>query len=282
MVTKKKSSKKDACFWIFKLIEKFVDSMRKVLSLKLFEFLKRWLLTLGNCGFYVASGLALLIGIIAAIRMESFGVFATAIGFAVGFFILQYVAIRFAKAGDKLIENNETSLSSSAFLDSVALLSMIGGALIFLYYIYFAIKVGNIGPFIIGLGAFIFFELIAILSLNPKSITVNVVSETSAGQEAIGIMTFFMKTVMKLVPILFGLGVIIGTFMMLIHSFGLFKEGLGMSIAWANVNSDMSMVALAALLPFLAYIAFVFVFLIIDIYRAILAIPQKLDNLGKK
>lgn len=282
MVTKKKSSEKDACFWVFKLIEKFVDAMRKVLSLKLFEFLKKWLLTLGNCGFYVASALALLLGIIAAIRMESFGVFATAIGFAIGFFILQYVAIRFAKAGDKLIENNETNLSSSAFLDSVALLAMIGGVLVFLYNSYLAIKLGDVAPFISGLGVFIFFELIAILSLNPKSITVNVISETSAGQEAIGIMTFFMKTLMKLVPILFGLGVIIGTVMMFIHSFGLFKEGLGMSFAWIRVESDMNMVAGAALLPFLAYIAFVFVFLIIDIYRAILAIPQKLDKLGKK
>ncbi len=282
MAVKKKAANKESCNWVFNLIVKFIDTMRNVLSETLFEFLKKWLLILGNCGFYVASILALLIGIIAAIRMESFEAFITGLAYALGFFILQYVAVRFASAGDKLIENNKTSLSSAAFLDSMGLLFMIGGALALLFNSYLAIKLGSFSPFLNGLGAFVVLELFALLALNPRSITLDIVSETSAGQEAIGIITFFLKSFMKLVPIMFGVGIVVSTVLMFIHSFGLFKDGMGMSFAWMRVMGDFQSIASIALLPLIAFIIFVFVFLAIDIVRAILSIPSKLDKLAKK
>ncbi len=281
MAVKKKAANKDSCNWVFNIIVKFVDAMRNVLSEKLFDFLKKWLLILGNCGFYFASGLALLIGIIAAIRMESFEAFITGLAYALGFFILQYVAVKFVNAGDKLIENNKTGLSSSAFLDSMGLLFMIGGALTLLSNSYIAIKLGTFSPFLNGLAAFVVLELFALLALNPKAITLDVVPDTSAGQEAIGIITFFLKTLMKLVPIIFGVGIVITTVLMFIHSFGLFKEGFAMTIAWARVGADFKTIVGTALLPLIAYIVFVFVFLAIDVVRAILSIPSKLDKLAK-
>ncbi|MEN8223312.1 MAG: hypothetical protein ABFR36_08650 [Acidobacteriota bacterium] len=282
MAVKKKAANKESCNWIFNLIVKFIDTMRNVLSEKLFEFLKKWLLILGNCGFYIASILALLIGIIGAIRMESFEAFITGLAYALGFFILQYVAVRFASAGDKLIENNKTGLSSAAFLDSMGLLFMIGGALALLFNSYLAIKLGSFSPFLNGLGTFIVLELFALLALNPKTITLDVVPETSAGQEAIGIVTFFLKSFMKLVPIMFGVGIVVTTVLMFIHSFGLFKKGMGMSFAWTRVLGDFQMIAAVALLPLIAFILFVFVFLAIDVVRSILSIPSKLDKLAKK
>jgi len=282
MAVKKKAANKESCNWVFNLIVKFIDKMRNVLSEKLFEFLKKWLLILGNCGFYVASVLALLIGIIAAIRLESFEAFITGLAYALGFFILQYVAVKFASAGDKLIENNETGLSSAAFLDSMGLLFMIGGAIALLFNSYLAIKLGAFAPFLNGLGAFVVLELFALLALNPKSITLEIVPETSAGQEAIGIVTFFLKSFMKLVPIMFGVGIVVTTVLMFIHSFGLFKEGMGMSFAWMRVMGDFQSIAVIALLPLIAFIIFVFVFLAIDVVRAILSIPSKLDKLAKK
>jgi len=282
MAVKKKAANKESCNWVFNLIVKFIDSMRKVLSETLFEFLKKWLLILGNCGFYVASALALLIGIIGAIRMESFEAFIIGLAYAVGFFVLQYVAVRFASAGDKLIDNNKTALSSAAFLDSIGLLFMIGGAVALLFNSYLAIKLGAFSPFLNGLGAFVILELFALLALNPKSITIDVVADTSAGQEAIGIVTFFLKSLMKLVPIMFGVGIVVTTVLMFIHSFGLFKEGMGMSFAWMRVVGDFQTIASVALLPLIAFIFFVFLFLAIDVVRAILSIPGKLDNLSKK
>jgi len=281
MAVKKQAANKESCNWVFNLIVKFIDSMRKVLSETLFEFLKKWLLILGNCGFYIASGLALLIGIIAAIRLESFEAFITGLAYSAGFFILQYVAVRFASAGDKLIENNKTGLSSAAFLDSMGLLFMIGGAIALLFNTYLAIKLGAFSPFLNGLGAFVVMELFALLALNPRTITIDIVPETSAGQEAIGIITFFLKSFMKLVPIMFGVGIVVTTVLMFIHSFGLFKEGMGMSFAWMRVLGDFQSIATIALLPLIAFIFFVFVFLAIDVVRAILSIPGKLDNLKK-
>ncbi len=282
MAVKKKVVKKEKCNWIFNMIANFIDSMRKVLSENLFNFLKKWLLVFGNCGFYVASGLAFLLGVIGAIRTNSFGVFATGIGYAVGFFILQYVAIRFANAGDKLIENNKSGLSSNAFLDSIALLLMIGGVLILLYNSYLSIKIGIFTPFLNGLAAFVVFELFSLIALNPKSVTTEVVPETSAGQEALGILTFILKAFMKLVPIVFGIGIVISTILMFIHSFGLFKKSdMAISFAWMRIEGDFMTIVTVALIPLISYIVFVFAFLIIDLVRAILSIPSKLDKLAK-
>jgi len=115
------------------LLEKFVGIMGKLLSAKLFNFLKKWILLVGQWAFYGASGIALLSGIIGAIRLKSANVFFTSLAFAIGFFVVQYVGNKFLNAGDVLIEKNPTRMSSAAFLDSFAFASII---INFLFYFF--------------------------------------------------------------------------------------------------------------------------------------------------
>jgi hypothetical protein len=67
---------------------------------------------------------------------------------------------------------------------------------------------------------------------------------------------------------------------MFIDSFGLFSD-TRISAALASGTASAYMIAQFTLLPIASYILFVLFFLIIDIIRAILAIPEKLDNLKK-
>lgn len=281
-MTEKKSKKRKGFDYLFfvKLIEKILGSIRKLLTPKLLGFFNKWLTILGHYSLLIASVLALLIGIIGAIRLESFMFFLTALVFSIFVLVIQYIADKFSHAGEILIKNNPTSLSSTAFLDSLGLLAMIGGIVALLVNLYFAIKSPSLNALLTGVGLFVFLEFVALIALNPELITVDVVKETTAGEEAIGILTVFLKKIMKLVPILFGLGVIIGTVMLLISSFNLFSNER-MFFAPAKIEWSYSLIISSGLLPLLSYILFLLFYLIIDIIRAILSLPRKIDNLRK-
>jgi hypothetical protein len=275
----KKSSSNGQLFFV-KIVEKVIDLIQKVLTPKLYEFLKKWILILANITLYIAAGLCLIYGIIGAIRGEKFTFFAVGLGFAAAMAIVQFVGNRFSTANDNLVERNETQLASNTFLLTVGLLSALAGLAIFLFYTYSAIKLGDLGAFAYGLGGFVIFQFFAFVSLNPKTITIKIVSKSTAGEEAIGIITYFLKAVLRIVPIIFGIGIIVFTVMMFIDAFGLFKQGAAaVQFAWnAKVQNDMYNIVYVGLLPFAAYIGFLLAYLCVDIIKAILSIPQKMGK----
>ena len=255
-----------------------LKSARKILTPQLLDFCTKWLTIFGHYSILVASALALLIGIIGAIRLERFTFFLMSLGFAVAILVVQYIAHRFLKAGEILISNNPSSLSSGAFLDSVGLIALIAGILAFLYNIYPAIKGPSIMYLIIGIASFVLFEFVALVTLNPKTVNLNVVDKTSAGQEAIGIITFLIKKLMRLIPILFGLGLVVGTIILLIHFFGLFGKNYSMAairFSFSQGQGDYFQLIAIGLIPFISYIAFVILYLQVDIIKAILSLLGK-------
>lgn len=283
METKAKGKKKVSIGHLFgvKLVEKFIEFARKIFTEKILEFTLKWALILGHFGLIVAAVIGLLFAIIYAIRVNDFYAFLFGIAWVILVFVVQYIAHKFSDAGENLIKNNPTRLSSKAFLDCVAFIFMIAGLVIFITSVINLIKTGEITIFLTGLGMSIFCEFIALVSFHYKTITMDVVKETTAGQEAIGIITFFMKALLKLVPIFFGVGVVLGTVFLFINSFGLFGNQIKISSAWVSGNWTAKQILGAGLLPFFAYIVFVLYYLVIDIITAILSLPGKIDKLKK-
>ncbi len=257
------------------------SSLKKILNLNLFENLRVWLIMLGDYGMYLAAVLVIIIGMISSIRLESFTSFLYSLGFAVAFLIVQYISTKFNDINERLIANNETYMTSTGFTDAVAIFSIIAGIVYFFVNLYIAIKLPKFLPFLKGLGIFIVFALISLVSFNPKLISVKSVKNNSAGEEAIGILGFFIKLAIKLVPFIYGAGIIFVNIMLIIHSIDIFGSKFEMLAGWRNVFTDMGTVLVFGILPFIAYIYFVFNFLFIDIIKSILLIPEKLDKLSK-
>lgn len=280
--SKKSAGKGFNHLFMTSVVEKLVGFLRKILSQKLLDFCIKWLFVLGNWAIYLVAVLAILFGLIGAIRLGggSFGFFLSALIFVIGILVAQYIAKRFAHAGETLIENNPSKLSSSAFLDCVGLLAILLGVGAFLYGVYQAIRIPAFDPLLQGVVVLITLALVALIAFNPKTITVNVGEEASAGQEAIGIITLFIKKFMRLVPIIFGIALIYYTVIYFIGALGLFSNAkMGMA-ATEMGQLHYSLIA-AALIPFIGYLIFIFAYLLIDIIRAILSIPGKLDKLSK-
>ena len=283
MATKAKTKKGEMTGHLFgvRLVEKLIEFLRKAFSEKILNFTLKWALIIGHFGLIVAAVLGFLFAMIYAIRVNDFYAFLVGIAWFILVFVIQYIAHRFSDAGEKLIKNNPTSLASKAFLDSVAFLFLIAGVVVFIIQLIGLIRTGDFNNFLVGLGIAVFFEFIAFVSFNYGSISIDIVKETSAGQEAIGIITFFIKGLMKLVPIFFGVGIAIGTISLFINSIGLFSDAK-ISSAWISGNANAMSIINAGLLPFAAYIIFVLYYLVVDLIRSILSIPEKLDKLRNK
>lgn len=281
MAQAKKTEKSESGFHlvVVNLVEKVVEFFKGLLNKDLLAFCIRWLTWIGHLAIIVAAALGFLFAIIFAIRTNSFTGFLYGIGWVILIFVIQYTAKRFLPAGESLIKNNPTQLGSKAFLDCFGFLVLIGGIIVLIMSIITAVQAGSVQPFLWGLGVFFFLEFLALVSFNPDEITINIVDENSAGQEAVGIVTFFIKGYMKLVPIFFGVFLVIGVISLFIDMIGLFGSNVGG--AWERGNADALGIINAAILPFLAYVLFAFAYLVIDVIKAILSIPEKLDKLGK-
>jgi hypothetical protein len=264
-----------------KWVEKFIEFTRGIFSEKILDFTLKWALIFGHFALIVAAVLGLLFAIIYAIRVNDFYAFLYGIAWVILIFVVQYIAHKFSDAGENLIKNNPTRLSSKAFLDCVAFIFMIAGLVIFIVSVINLIKNGVLEIFLTGLGMAVFCEFIAMVSFHYRTITMEVVNKTTAGQEAIGIITFFMKALLKLVPLFFGVGVVLGTIILFINSFGLFGNQIRTASAWISGNHTAEQILMAGILPFVAYIVFVLYYLVIDIITAILSLPGKIDSLKK-
>lgn len=282
MAQAKKAAKAGLTFHLFavNLLEKLVEVFRSILTSNFLEFCIKWVTRIGHFALILAAVLGLLFGIIAIIRGAPIVNLLLGVVFLLLVFVVQYTATRFLDTGETLIKNNPTQLSSKAFLDCFGFLTMIGGVVILVISIVELIKGGTIHNFLMGLANFIILELLALLAFNPDEITIKIAKGNSAGQEAIGIVTFFIKSFLRLVPIFFGVLIVIGTIMLLIALIKLF--GRNPAFAWAQGEVYAKQILSAGLLPFIAYILFALLYLCIDVIRSILSIPEKLDKLGKK
>lgn len=263
-------------------LEKFILWAKGLLNEKVLQFSLDWMTKIGHFALIAAAVLGLLFSLLVAIRLNSFFAFLYGFAWILLVFVIQFTAHRFVKAGDTLIKNNPSTLSSKAFLDCLGFLSLIGAIIFFVVGIVRAVQGGGIWIFLMGTAAFILLILFALIAFNPKTINKTVGKNTSAGQEAIGIIVFFLKGVMRLVPILFGVGIAVGLTLLVVDFIGVFGTEARLAASWENVSKTAGTIALFGLLPLISYIAFVIYYLAIDIIRAILALPGKLDELIKK
>ncbi|UCH96616.1 MAG: hypothetical protein JSV88_07135 [Candidatus Aminicenantes bacterium] len=280
MAQEKKSAESTFHLFAVTLLEKLVEVFRGILTSNFLAFCIKWATKIGHLAIIAAAVLGFLFALIFAIRKNEFIAFLYGIAWVLLIFVIQYTAHRFLDAGEGLVKNNPTQLSSKAFLDCVAFLSMIGGVVVLIIHLIQLIQGEPFRDFLVGLGLFVFLELLALLAFNPDEVTIKITRGNTAGQEALGIVTFFIKSYMKLIPIFFGVLLVVWTILLLIALIGLFGDSPNQ--AWLKGFGCATQILSVALLPFIAYILFALFYLIIDVIKSILSIPEKLDKLGKK
>ena len=260
------------------LVDKVLESCKEKMNLEIFERNSSKIESLGYCGLYLS---AILGFVYASLSATMYGpkMFMAGFGWILLVIIAQYTANKLLKASDDLIKSTPSKLSSTAFLDCLAAIFLILGILSISFFIYLALKAPDIDYLFIGVGCLMVFKYFAIISMNPQMLNIEINKNTNAGEEAIGLLSFLMKGLLKLVPVVFGTGVIIGN-LDLVVAFIKFMSDDG---PWSEINAHFTAlvgsgtIISSALLPLIAFLVFLIYYISVDILRSILILPKKLE-----
>lgn len=234
----------------------------------------------GHWGLLVIAVLGLVIELIAAT-----GRGGSAILWGVGWLIvlplLQYTALQFLGATRSMVTSNSTSLGSQAFLRCYALVALVGAIVTLIWAIVRSVDAASLHALLFGLGFTALWLATAWLALNPSLLGIRINTQSSAGEEAIGVLSFFVKSAVRIVPIFYGVTMVVVAIQLIVTLLGMIGDtSAELMIAVGGAERMAPTVMVAALSPFLAYIGFVFYFLVIDLMRSVLSIPAGLGGRG--
>jgi hypothetical protein len=256
-------------------------------------FVERSLSLARDTGQYAVLGgaaLTLLYAIYAAIKFNSFGFFMTGVGFVVALAVAQFAAMRFLNAATRTIANTPSQVSSPAFLDCTGLLLILGSIGTLVGGLVTAIRVESALPLLPAILLAATFMYMGATALHPKLVNVNL-GVGGAGEEGVGLLSFFFKASLKLVPLFFVLFAVGGD-LAILASFTekgqAFASMIASVLQFVPIPMDTSagfggsaVVMMAALLPMIGYFLFLLSYLVIDLVRAVLSVPVKLDALRR-
>jgi len=250
-----------------------LDCVPGVLKARHFDDIVDRVTVAGHWSLLAVAVLGLVVELVAAVSYNGSAIL-WGVGWLVALPLLQYTAVQFLGVTRDLVQSNRTQLGSEAFLRCYALVALVAAILIFVGSIVWAVDAGRLQVFLFGLAFTALSVATAWLALNPSLLSISVNRGSSAGEEALGILSFFVKTGVRLVPIFYGVTLLVGAVygvLLLLGMIGDTKIELIGAVGRAELSAPILL--WAALSPFLAYVAFVFYFLVIDLLRGILSIP---------
>ncbi|MDB6094352.1 MAG: hypothetical protein JWM32_1914 [Verrucomicrobia bacterium] len=248
--------------------------------------------------FAVVAGavFGLILAAVQASRMHMASVFFFGgIGFVIAVAIAQFSAQRFMSAGARIIATTPNQLSSKSFLECVGLFALLFALGALLLGIAGSFQSNSMAPLIPALLLTAYFVYFATAALHPEELNVNIAGEATAGEEAIAILAFFCKVGLKLAPLFFFLLAVAGAVLTLLAIFDIGQSATGalmMAVPFlavlgqgmeggSSISPAPMLVLIACLVPVLTYFFFLIWYLFLDLMRAILAVPAKLDALKK-
>lgn len=264
-----------------RLLDRGLDLCRARMSASFLERSLALLSRVGHIGILAGAALGLLLALALAAKNDSFSVFLAGIAWVFVLFVLQYTASKMMRELDSLLRSSRCQMCSRGFVDCFALTAILAGVLILIGSLVTAVRVGDLAPLLAGAGAFIVIEYLAAVALNPESVSLSFTADATAGEEAIGLATFLLKAMLRLVPVLFATGIVVGVAQMLVDGIVLLRGGMAARTAY-GMPGAADLILVAAALPLVSYLAFIVQYLALDLARAVLAIPGKLDSLRNR
>jgi hypothetical protein len=261
-------------------LDRFLDVARRQFGRSFVEPAARLFAAAGHYGLYAVILAVLVLFGIQGIKHDSLDTVLVGLGLALLLVVLQYTAARCIPTIENLGRSGAVSLSSGWFPDCTALLAMAVGLSALVALDIDAIRSKDYAGILAGLRWFVACEFAGFVALNPGAMAVSVLPGTPAGEEALGVFSFLLRLGLRTVPVVFGIGVVSTLAVLLYDAYRLLADK-------PVVGEDLSSPAVAlqaigfAALPLAAYLLYLFYHLVLDVLRALLALPGKLDRLGR-
>ncbi|GAB4130864.1 MAG: hypothetical protein Kow0040_09290 [Thermogutta sp.] len=250
----------------------------------------------GQFGLWASAGIAIVAGVTAGLRRSDSTEVFIAIAFAAVLVILQYAASRLLFVLERWDRLVHAQLGSSATTDGLSLISLFVGVTGLVALTVAAFRSGAPSMLFVALGMFIVFAYLSLSMLNLEGMNIAIVPETTPAEEALGLLQFFFKMMLRITPILFGTLILLGFFQLLAAWILGFAEtrdvaaGDFQQLAKA-MNTRMMAIGfeasgrifliLGGLFPVITYLLFIFGQLVLALLASILAIPARLEQLER-
>jgi hypothetical protein len=275
------------------LVESVLRSVGRALNLRFLNGSIEVSRDVGHYGGVAAGLLAIVCAIVAAFEIRSAVPLGAGLALAVMVIGSQYVAVRFFAVNEKLLTSSTVRISSLALLDCVGLLALLGAVSVLGGALIICVRNAIWQPLLPAALAAVFWTYFATVTLHPESVNV-AEGGAGGGEEAIGLATFFLRAFLKLLPLYFFALTSVGVLIAALSLFDLAGPILPLAqisiipvpFAQLFVTSNIgfggvALVVTACLLPLLGYAGYLLCSLPLDLWRALLSLPRKVDALKR-
>jgi len=265
-------------------LDHLLAALRRILDESLISKIGDSSVEIGRYATYLAIVLNVIIGVVFGVRVGS-KLSLLGIGFAAIALVLQYSAIKSCSALKQLLQTTSLRMSSTAFLDSMALMMFVGGVVGLGGAVWMWQQLDQILYLITGIAIFLAVEQLGILLLHPGAFGITISRQASVGENAISIVSFFMMLPLRFVPTIFGLGTalsLIGTILALWLVATASSQGSELSTSYNLAYSSGYSTLCCAAVPLIAYVYFLFAYLLVDLIHSILILPDKIQKLAQR
>jgi hypothetical protein len=260
------------------LFDMVLDFVRAQYSPAFVESTTKRFVTIGRFGYLAAMGLTILVAVLLTLKEDPFaGAYLTEGAISLlALAVLQYVGGRFCEAGERLNRSTRENVSTAAFLDCVALLTMVSGATALIVSLFFGMH-GLYWAVFAGVAAFVIAQFFGFTAIHPSLANVQIVSESRPSEDALGLIGFFAKALVRIAPVVFGVGAVFGCALLIYACVEVFTSS-GPVGAWLNSIIATASLRWTGVFPLAAYLAYLLIYLLLDVLRAILVLPGKIEK----
>jgi hypothetical protein len=251
-------------------VDRLLDSLRSDFNARSVDAVARAFRTVGLHGLLLGAAFSLAFMVLVATKSD---MLENILGAATVLFLcaLQYVAGRSCDALDRLNRANNVRLSATTLPDCIALLSLVAALATAFVSVALAGSLAMPPLILLGIVGFVVCSYLAVVALNPSTLNVSVGSqETGTAEEAINVLAFLLKLVVRAAPVALGAGVTVGTLIMGYACYQALSPSDHPALAQLTASVASSMLIDSAALPLAAYVLFLLGWLVLDLCRAIL------------
>ena len=264
-------------------LDGLLDHVRTQITADDLEASSRLFIKLGGFAFLIAmlAGPGFLV--VQAVRMDSIRVgFLSAAAFF-GLLVVKYAAERLSVACHALVQSSATRLSSSAFVDSVALCLLFGAVGSTAACVLWGLQQDSLIETVVwiagGAQFLAVFGYAGCAALHPQWLSIDCSSDIRAGEEGIGIMAFLLKLCLRMAPVQFGANAILGAAAATIALVLLIIGGERTFDAMQVAFYSLGFIATAGAVPLFFYLLMSFSSVLLDLSASIFLLPEKIDAL---
>ena len=227
---------------------------------------------------FAALSLAFVTGLIAAVSVSEAQPAFMGTGLFLGGGLTLYTALRMVGALEHLLTQTRHRMRSPELLDCLGAILVLGGGVLITNGIASAIE-GSASAAMISLGGGLTLFVIALLSFSPSVMGVEFSDDASDGETMISILLFLPRCALQMMVVFLNVGLIVVNVIFITAAWDLIAGRTLMGgVEFLLGAGALFSVTLA---PFFCYLAYLAIVLLLDIAKAILILPSKLDALQK-